>query len=155
MHAGQVVPDPQSVAALVAEQFPQWGALPVRRFPSDGTVNALFRLGDGLVARFPLLPTDDPTWPDVQRAIQAEVADLGTSLAVGVPVLRGLGRPGDGYPGHWSVYEWLPGEPAAPGLRRGGRARAGRGGGRGGAARPGHRRPILERAQQGRPARRA
>ena len=115
MHAGQVVPDHQSVVALVAEQFPQWAALPVRRFPSDGTVNALFRLGDRLVARFPLLPTDDPTWPDVQRAIQAEVADLGTSLAVGVPVLRGLGRPGDGYPGHWSISEWLPGEPAHPG----------------------------------------
>ena len=39
-----------AVAALVAEQFPGWAGLPVRAVRSQGTDNALFRLGDRLAA---------------------------------------------------------------------------------------------------------
>ncbi|WP_201787289.1 hypothetical protein [Actinoplanes sp. TFC3] len=44
------------VTALVAAQFPEWRHLPVRPVLSHGTVNALFRLGDDIVLRFPLQP---------------------------------------------------------------------------------------------------
>ena len=59
MHPGQLPITTAVVAALVADQFPQWSALPIRPVDSDGTDNALFRVGDEFVARFPLLG-DDP-----------------------------------------------------------------------------------------------
>ncbi len=40
--------------------------------------------------------------------------ELAGHLPVQVPVPMGLGVPGAGYPFRWSVYEWIPGEPASP-----------------------------------------
>ena len=57
MHPGEVAVDAATVARLVAAQFPQWAALPVRHVPSTGTVNAIFRIGDELYARLPRLAT--------------------------------------------------------------------------------------------------
>jgi aminoglycoside phosphotransferase (APT) family kinase protein len=37
------------VRRLLSAQFPRWAGLPVRRFDSTGTNNAIFRLGDDLV----------------------------------------------------------------------------------------------------------
>lgn len=59
MHPDQLTVTTGVVTALVAEQFPGWAGLPVREVRSQGTDNALFRLGDRLAARFPLRP-DDP-----------------------------------------------------------------------------------------------
>ncbi len=58
MHADQMAVPDATVRALIAEQFPRWQALPVRRIASQGTVNAIFRIGDDLAARFPLRPGD-------------------------------------------------------------------------------------------------
>ena len=38
--------------------------------------------------------------------------ELGDQLPIPIPVPLGLGLPGAGYPFHWSVYGWLPGEAA-------------------------------------------
>ena len=57
MHPDEVAVDAATVARLVAAQFPQWAALPVRPVPSTGTVNAIFRIGDELYARLPRLAT--------------------------------------------------------------------------------------------------
>ena len=56
MHPNQLSVTVETVRALLLEQFPAWGALPVRAIASQGTVNALFRIGDELAARFPLEP---------------------------------------------------------------------------------------------------
>ena len=50
MHADQMAVPDATVRALIAEQFPRWQALPVRRIASQGTVNAIFRIGDDLAA---------------------------------------------------------------------------------------------------------
>ena len=50
MHADELVVDAETVRRLVAAQFPEWAALPVRRLPPAGTDNQLFRLGDDLLA---------------------------------------------------------------------------------------------------------
>ena len=71
MHAGQLAITAEQVRGLVADQFPAWGDLPVRAVASAGTVNALFRLGDGLVARFPLVPGDVDA---VRRQLASEAA---------------------------------------------------------------------------------
>ena len=61
MHADQLDIPVETVRRLIAEQFPQWTALPVRPLASAGTVNALFRIGDQLTGRFPLQPLEVAT----------------------------------------------------------------------------------------------
>ncbi|MCG5451977.1 aminoglycoside phosphotransferase family protein [Micromonospora hortensis] len=114
MHADQVDVSVDVVSALVAEQFPLWRGLPVRPLPSTGTVNALFRLGRDIVLRFPLLPSTDPELRAELRREQAHAVLLGGNLPVAVPEPLGLGEPGDGYPGPWTAYQFIPGETAQP-----------------------------------------
>ena len=109
MHPGQLTLTPAEVAALVAHQFPAWGALSVTAVTSSGTATALFRLGDELVARFPLLPGEGVA---VRCALQSE-GDAGARLSsvatCPVSELVALGEPGPGYPQAWAVHRWLPG----------------------------------------------
>ncbi|MPV36776.1 aminoglycoside phosphotransferase family protein [Georgenia subflava] len=112
MHTGQVDVPVEVVAGLVAEQFPRWRRLSVRPVASDGTVNALFRLGDDVVLRFPLRPAPDLV--DELRREQDHARRLAALLPVAVPEPLGLGAPGTGYPGPWTAYRWLPGAPADP-----------------------------------------
>ena len=58
MHAGQLHIDAVVVQRLLRVQFPQWKDLPVEEVRTTGTVNALFSIGKGLVARFPLVGQD-------------------------------------------------------------------------------------------------
>jgi len=53
MHTDELQIDVTLVRRLVAEQFPQWADLPLRRVQPDGTVNAIFRLGDHFAVRLP------------------------------------------------------------------------------------------------------
>lgn len=109
MHEGQLDITAGVVAALVAEQFPQWAGEPVTAVRSHGTVNALFRIGDGLVARFPIEPAD----PAVKRAELVAETDaarrLRTVSPYPTPEPVALGEPGAGYPLPWAVYRWVPG----------------------------------------------
>lgn len=114
MHEGQVELRPDEVAGLVAARLPEVAVLPVRPVASSGTVNALYRIGPDLVARFPLVPAATEAR---RRDIDAEMAHARTIAArvtVAVPVPVCLGEPSDRYPGWWSVWRWLPGEPAHP-----------------------------------------
>ncbi|KAA6223630.1 aminoglycoside phosphotransferase family protein [Streptomyces albofaciens JCM 4342] len=111
MSTGQTPPGPHPVdddlvRRLVAGQFPRWAELPVRRFASAGTVNAMFRLGDDMAVRLPLT-----------RGGAADVAleqewlpRLAPRLPVAVPEVLAAGEPAEGYPWPWSVYRWLAGE---------------------------------------------
>jgi aminoglycoside phosphotransferase (APT) family kinase protein len=109
MHEDQVDVSADVVAALVADQFPQWRGLPVRPITSHGTVNALFHIGDDVVVRFPLLPSLDAT--SLVRE-QQDARRIAPNLPVPVPEPLGLGAPGFGYPGAWAVYRWIPGATA-------------------------------------------
>ena len=109
MHANQLTVSLQTVRELVDEQFPEWRSLPVRGIASQGTVNAIFRIGDELAARFPLEPRDVES---TQRWLETE-ADAAREL-IGrtrfpTPEPVALGEPGAGYPLPWSVQTWLPG----------------------------------------------
>ena len=53
MHAGQLPVSAAVARSLIAAQFPRWQDLPVSRVASPGTVNAIFRVGGRLAARFP------------------------------------------------------------------------------------------------------
>ncbi|GGO24138.1 aminoglycoside phosphotransferase family protein [Micromonospora parathelypteridis] len=112
MHVDQVDVTVDVVTALVAQQFPQWRALPIRPLASTGTVNALFRVGTEIVLRFPLLPTTDPELRAELRQEQEYARLLAAHLPVAVPEPLGLGEPGEGYAGPWTAYRFIPGEPA-------------------------------------------
>jgi aminoglycoside phosphotransferase (APT) family kinase protein len=58
MHRNQLTVDVETVRELVDSQFPKWAALSVEEFASPGAVNALFRIGNRLAARFPLQSAD-------------------------------------------------------------------------------------------------
>jgi aminoglycoside phosphotransferase (APT) family kinase protein len=109
MHPGQLAVTAEMVRALVDSQFPRWRDRQVRPVATEGTVNAIFRIGDEFAARFPLEPKD----PDTTRRWLAEEAASAREL-IGrtrfpVPEPVALGEPGHGYPLPWSVQTWLTG----------------------------------------------
>jgi aminoglycoside phosphotransferase (APT) family kinase protein len=109
MHPNQLTVSIDAVRALVADQFPAWADLPVRTVVTHGTVNALFRLGDRLTARFPLTPGDVA---ETRRWLEEEAGaarELFGSTRFPTPEPVALGAPGHGYPMPWSVQTWVPG----------------------------------------------
>jgi aminoglycoside phosphotransferase (APT) family kinase protein len=83
--------------------------MPVRAVQSQGTVNALFRIGNGLAARFPIQP-GDPAKTLRWLESEAEAArTLARSTRFPTPEPVALGKPGRGYPLPWSVQTWVPG----------------------------------------------
>jgi aminoglycoside phosphotransferase (APT) family kinase protein len=110
MHEGEVDLDEGIVRRLLASQFPRLAHLPLERFESGGTVNAIYRLGDELYVRLPL--TEKWTWQlDVERKW---IPRLAPHVPVPIPEAVGFGEPSDEYPFRWAVYRWLPGEPWQP-----------------------------------------
>jgi aminoglycoside phosphotransferase (APT) family kinase protein len=111
MHPDEIHTDADLVRRLLTGQFPQWAGLPVKRFPSSGTDNALYRLGSELVVRLPRIHwaaggvAKDSDWLDRLRAL----------VPVEIPELLGVGVPAEGYEWEWGVYRWLPGENPAAG----------------------------------------
>jgi aminoglycoside phosphotransferase (APT) family kinase protein len=112
MHPDQLTVAIKTVEDLVADQFPKWVGLPITEVASEGTVNALFRIGDRLVARFPLQPGDvDATRRQLESEAEAARELLGrTPFATPEPL--GVGEPGAGFPLPWSVQTWLAGTTA-------------------------------------------
>ncbi len=105
-HSGLHPVDDDLVRRLVAGQFPQWAGLAVERFPSGGTVNAMYRLGDDMVVRLPLVKGGVS---DVSLE-QKWLPHFPPLLPTAVPEVLGAGEPAEGYPWPWSVYRWLTGE---------------------------------------------
>lgn len=109
MHPGQLMVSPGTVRELVEQQFPEWQGLPVTGVASHGTVNALFRIGDKFVARFPLEPGDvEATRRRIESEAQA-ARELSGRTRFPTPEPVAPGEPGAGYPLPWSVQTWLPG----------------------------------------------
>jgi aminoglycoside phosphotransferase (APT) family kinase protein len=108
MHADELEIDEALVRRLLAEQFPAWADLPLRRVEPAGTVNAIFRLGDELSLRLPR--REGPTEPGGKEFDW--LPRLAPSLPLEVPVPVAQGRPSGDYPWFWDVYTWVGGETA-------------------------------------------
>lgn len=109
------VPDPQDLDAatvhrLVAGQFPQWADEPVRPVGKPGVDNSTFRLGDDKMVRLPRFER----WIGQVHREQRWLPVLAPHLPLPIPKPLAQGEPAGGFPYPWSVYEWLPGEPADP-----------------------------------------
>jgi aminoglycoside phosphotransferase (APT) family kinase protein len=108
MHDHEVDIDAALVCRLLAAQLPRWADLPIEPVPSAGTDNALYRLGDDRVVRLPRVQWAAGQVDKEQRWLPK----LAPLLPLTIPVPLAVGAPGEGYPWHWSVYEWLEGEDA-------------------------------------------
>ncbi|GAC1577600.1 MAG: aminoglycoside phosphotransferase family protein [Ktedonobacteraceae bacterium] len=106
MHIDEVDVDVSLVGRLLAAQFPLWANLPIEPIHSVGTDNAIYRLGNDMAVRLPRI--EGATWQvDKEHQWLPRLAPL-LPLAIPTPLVKGT--PGEGYPWHWSVYQWLEGE---------------------------------------------
>src|SRR4051794_23120610 len=112
MHADEMDVDVAVARRLVADQFPRWRDLPVQRLDTPATVNAIFRIGDALTARFPLRAEDRVKVGARLRAEESAARELAAVSSVPTPGPVALGAPAPAYPLPWSVQTWLPGTDA-------------------------------------------
>lgn len=111
LHADEPDVDAALVRRLVRAQFPHWADLPIEAFPSAGTDNAIYRLGQDMAVRLPRLERVVSQIEKEQRWLPVFAPHL--PLAVSLPLAAGV--PAEGFPWPWSVYRWLQGESAATG----------------------------------------
>lgn len=131
MHDDQVDVTTETVAALIRDQFRQWADEAVRPLDSStGTMNTIFRIGDGLSARFPLHragPGETLVALEQEAREARAAAELARVSRFPAPEPVALVAPGAGCPMPWAVQTWLPGTnafggrlaPAGPGSARG------------------------------------
>jgi aminoglycoside phosphotransferase (APT) family kinase protein len=100
--------DAALVERLIRDQFPQWLGLPIRAVDHGGWDNRTFRLGEEMSVR---LPSARAYAPQVLKE-HCWLPRLAAKLPMPIPTPLGLGLPSAEYPWHWSIYRWLPGEPA-------------------------------------------
>jgi aminoglycoside phosphotransferase (APT) family kinase protein len=106
MHVDELDIDEALVRQLLGEQFPGLSELPIRRVQPEGTVNAIFRLGEDLCVR--LARRSGPIEPGGKEF--RWLPQLAPVLPVAIPVPVAQGRPTDGYPWFWDVHTWVEGE---------------------------------------------
>lgn len=106
LHSDEIPIDAELVRALVRRAMPDHAEAPVRRLPSGGSTNALFRLGDDLLVRLPRQPGGSATIAKEG----AWLPILGPQLPVSVPDIVDTFEPDDDYPERWSVVRWIEGE---------------------------------------------
>ncbi len=108
MHPNEVDTSIDLLSRLLSAQFPQWAALPIQPVPSSGTDNALYRLGTDMVVRLPRID-----WAKGQAEKERMwLPRIKPYLPLKIPDQLAIGEPGEGYPWHWSVYQWIEGETA-------------------------------------------
>src|SRR4051812_20074500 len=106
MHADQLPIDADTARAMVADQFPAYRDDPVVHLHTTGTDNAIFRVGTGLVARFPLHPMDPVVCANRLRDEAAAMTAFARAASCATPLPIGLGRPGPLYPMPWALQTW-------------------------------------------------
>jgi aminoglycoside phosphotransferase (APT) family kinase protein len=108
MPAAEVDVSTELVGRLLADQHQDLAGRPVE-FLANGWDNAMFRLGDDLLARLPRRAAAAQILLNEQRWLPV----LAPGIQLPIPAPERTGRPALGYPFSWSVVRYLPGEPAA------------------------------------------
>ena len=106
MHADELDIDEPLVRRLLAERFPEWADRPLRRVEPEGTVHAIFRLGDDLAVRLPRREgRTEPGGREVEW-----LPRLADQVPFAIPVPVAQGGPTAEYPWWWDVHTWVDGE---------------------------------------------
>lgn len=106
MHEGELGLTDAAAARLIAQRFPEFALLPLRRIDTAATVNTIIRIGEDLAARFPIVGESAA----VLSAEAAAMSELAAVCAVPTPLPIGIGTASVEYPSAWSVQTWLSGE---------------------------------------------
>lgn len=106
MRKGDITPS--VVECLIRSQFPDWADRPVVAVEQHGWDNTTYRLGAEMSVR---LPSGDPYVAQVEKE-HRWLPYLAEHVPLPIPEPLAKGSPGCGFPRPWSVYRWLPGEPA-------------------------------------------
>lgn len=106
VHPDQLHSDVELVHRLVNAQFPQWSDLEIIPVDSTGTESYIYRLGDKLAIRMPLLPVDDVQVSKLHHWLP----QLAPHLPLKVPLIKALGQPDETFPAPWAVIDWIEGE---------------------------------------------
>jgi aminoglycoside phosphotransferase (APT) family kinase protein len=96
--------DPERVASLLSEQFPELASRRLIPF-ANGWDNTLLRLGDDLLVRLPRREAAAPLVAHEQRWLP----ELAARLPLPVPTPLYIGRPSSTYPWPWSITAYFPG----------------------------------------------
>lgn len=111
MHPNQIPVSATLVEALLASQYPSLSGFPITRVPSQGTDNALFRVGCAHVVRLPIID-----WAlDNEKRMSNWLPWLQVRLPVKISTPIFHGNPGHGYPARWAIYPWIEGVQATTG----------------------------------------
>jgi aminoglycoside phosphotransferase (APT) family kinase protein len=109
MHPNQHEVTTDVATELIRAQFPEWRELSITPLATTGTMNAIFRIGNDLAARFPLLG-DSVEHSRVTLAAEAAAMDeFSAASTVPAPTVVAMGAPGPGYGMPWVVQIWIPG----------------------------------------------
>lgn len=106
LHDDELKVDAELVRRLLGASLPALAGERVRPLVSSGSSNALFRIGDNLVARFPRQPGGSASIDTEARWLP----HLARFLTTRVPEIVAIGTPGFGYPERWLVTRWIEGE---------------------------------------------
>lgn len=113
MPPAEVVIDARLVRMLLLDQFPDLASRSLSML-ANGWDNALLRLGDDLLLRFPRRQAS----ARLSEHEQLWLPQLAPLLPLPVPVPLYIGRPSSRYPWSWSITKYLPGTTAAGALTR-------------------------------------
>jgi aminoglycoside phosphotransferase (APT) family kinase protein len=112
LHDDEVYIDKDVVGRLVTTQFPRFADLPLSEVRSNGTVNAIYRLGDHYCVR---LPRREKWAQSIQREL-AWLPRLAPHVSLRIPEPIAAGLPAIDYPFPWAIYRWIDGDPYRDGL---------------------------------------
>lgn len=105
-HENEVPVDEALVRRLLEDQFPPWAGMSLRLVEPSGTDHTIFRLGEDMSVRFPIVEHATR-----QAAREARwLPFLAPQLPLTLPVPLAMGEPGRGYPWNWSVVPWIDGD---------------------------------------------
>ncbi|MGX9146952.1 aminoglycoside phosphotransferase family protein [Mesorhizobium sp. 128a] len=112
MHRDQVHIDVNIVREMVFGQFPEYRHERIEQVGAIGTVNAIFRIGSSVAARFPLRAMEPVACANILRNEAAAMTEFATHSPVACPRPIGLGQPGPLYPLPWAMQTWIEGDVA-------------------------------------------
>jgi aminoglycoside phosphotransferase (APT) family kinase protein len=114
MHDDQVHIDADVIRAMIIDQFPEYRHERIERLGVTGTVNAIFRVGSGVAARFPLRAMKPVECADKLRSEAAAMTEFARHSPFATPRPLRLGQPGALYPMPWAMQTWIEGDLVTP-----------------------------------------
>jgi aminoglycoside phosphotransferase (APT) family kinase protein len=106
MNEKTIILNPDLARKLIAEQFPEYGSLPIADVEKQGHDNRTYRLGEHMLIRMPTAADYALKVPKEQELLPG----LAKRLSVSIPAPIKMGNPSADYPYPFSIYKWLSGK---------------------------------------------